>query len=175
MEIQLCVSPESDGELKTTSQSSFYSWTSKLENLFLNRDNLATTWPTPSHCERVNRWEGQRSPSGTRKYTMQTFFFLYTKFQGKKKSTSCSFYFLLPLGDLWPSYPLTLSIVNPYKNKSTQSACDNLHIFEDIYYVPLKHFFCPDEAASVFYIPLFFIFSSSRPPLSGGEWIHVYI
>ena len=55
MEIQLCVSPESDGELKTTSQSSFHSWTSKLENPFLNRENLATAWPTPSHCERVNR------------------------------------------------------------------------------------------------------------------------
>ena len=88
-----------------------------------------------------------------------------------KKCLPLAVYFLLLLGDLWASYPLTLSIVNPYKNKSTPPACDNLHIFEDIYYVPLKHFFSPDEASSVFYISLFFIFSSSRPPLSGGEWI----
>ena len=101
---------------------------------------------------------------------MKTFFFLlYTKFQGKKKCLPLAVYFLLLLGDLWASYPLTLSVVNPYENKSTPSACDNLHIFEDIYYVPLKHFFPPDEASSVFYISLFFIFSSSRPPLSGGE------
>ena len=102
------------------------------------------------------------------------FFFFSTQNFKEKKSLPLAVYFLLLLRDLWPSYPLTLSIVNTYKNKSTPSACDNLHC-KDIHYVPPKHFFSPDEASSVFYISLFFIFSSSRPPLSGGEWIHVYI
>ena len=47
------------------------------------------------------------------------FFFFSTQNFKEKKSLPLAVYFLLLLRDLWPSYPLTLSIVNTYKNKST--------------------------------------------------------
>lgn len=48
MNTQPSLKPESDGELKAMLESSFHSWT-KLENPFLNRQNLATSYPNSSY------------------------------------------------------------------------------------------------------------------------------
>ena len=141
MEIQLCVSPESVGSSRLHLKAlpilgppswKILSWTEKtLQPLGL-----------PHPIVRGLTGRKARGPQVVKgnKLCRLFFFFFSTQNFKKKKSLPLAVYFLLLLRDLWPSYPLTLSIVNTYKNKSTPSACDNLHC-KDIHYVPPKHFF----------------------------------